>query len=419
MRDAYGAFTGGAHTDVWLMLGDNAYFSGTDPQFQAAVFDMYPEYLRQTPLWPTRGNHEMSAPVYYGNFTLPSAAEAGGLASGSEAYYSFDHANVHFVCLDSHGTDRSVGGAMWTWLQNDLAATDQDWIIAYWHHPPYSKGSHDSDTELQLIEMRENFLPLLEAGGVDLVLPGHSHSYERSYLIDGHYGHSSTFTDAMKKDPGDGDPAGDGPYQKAVAPNAGAVYAVAGSSGQITPAPVDHPVMLVNLVELGSLVIDVDGERMDVQFLDALGQVDDSFTILTHPDEGLTADTTVMSIAGGGSQNYTLDAGVEHADKLYILLGSSTGTEPGTPAGNGFTLPLNFDGFLTFTLTHPNSSALVNTLGSLDGAGTASASVVTPAGALSVNFIGRTLHFAYDVLNIPGDGAVQFVSNAHPLTFVP
>jgi hypothetical protein len=51
-------------------------------------------------------------------------------------------------------------GAMMTWLQNDLSQTTQDWIIAYWHHPPYSKGSHDSDTENQLIEMRQNANPI-------------------------------------------------------------------------------------------------------------------------------------------------------------------------------------------------------------------------------------------------------------------
>ena len=59
---------------------------------------------------------------------------------------------------------------MLTWLQQDLASTNQPWLIAFFHHPPYAKGSHDSDVDV----------------GVDLVLTGHSHCYERSYLIDGH-----------------------------------------------------------------------------------------------------------------------------------------------------------------------------------------------------------------------------------------
>jgi phosphodiesterase/alkaline phosphatase D-like protein len=55
VRDAYKSHTGTAVTDLWLMLGDNAYPDGTDQDYQAAVFDMYPETLRQAPLWPTFG----------------------------------------------------------------------------------------------------------------------------------------------------------------------------------------------------------------------------------------------------------------------------------------------------------------------------------------------------------------------------
>ena len=103
---------------------------------------------------------------------------------------------------------------MLTWLQNDLASTTQPWVIAFFHHPPYSKGSHDSDTDIELKEMRQNALPILENAGVDLVLSGHSHSYERSFLIDGHYGTSSTFTSAMKKNGGSGREDGTGAYRK-------------------------------------------------------------------------------------------------------------------------------------------------------------------------------------------------------------
>ena len=112
--------------------------------------------------------------------------------------------------LESHGIDRSPAGAMMTWLEQDLAATAQDWIVAFWHHPPYSKGGHDSDVEVELLQMRENAVPILDDYGVDLTLTGHSHSYERSFLIDGHYGDSATFSGSMKIDGGDGAPSGDG-----------------------------------------------------------------------------------------------------------------------------------------------------------------------------------------------------------------
>ena len=300
VRDAYYAYTGERHTDLWLMLGDNAYPSGTDAQYQSTLFNIYPTMLRHTVVWPTLGNHDgMSAnsPTesgpYYDIFTLPRNAQAGGLASGTEAYYSFDYANVHFVVLDSFDTDRSPNGAMLTWLDQDLGATMQDWVVAFWHHPPYSKGSHDSDTESELIDMRENVVPILEAHGVDLTLSGHSHSYERSFFIDGHHGDSSTFGPAMLVDGGDGRPAGDGAYVKAAlggTPNSGMVHTVAGSSGQTSGGSLDHPAMFVSFNLLGSVVLDIAGERLDAVFLDSGGVVRDSFTLIKgcteHPKFG-------------------------------------------------------------------------------------------------------------------------------------
>ena len=60
---------------------------------------------------------------------------------------------------------------MLTWLANDLATTTQDWIIAYWHHPPYSKGTHDSDTEGRLIDMRQNLMPPAASTGKSALTP--------------------------------------------------------------------------------------------------------------------------------------------------------------------------------------------------------------------------------------------------------
>ncbi len=290
VRDAYLDFTGTRKTDVWLMLGDNAYFDGTDPEYQAAVFDMYPMLLRNTVVWPTFGNHDagsassigQSGP-YYDIFTLPKSAEAGGLASGTEAYYSYDHGDIHFVCLDSQGSDRSQIGPMLTWLLNDLNATSQKWIIAYWHHPPYSKGSHDSDLEAQLIEMRENALPILEAGGVDMVLAGHSHAYERSILVDGFYTTPTLITGGTVVDSGDGRLNGGGAYSKpssGLAANEGTVYSVVGCSGMAGGGTLDHPLMFVSLATLGSVVIDIDGDQLDARFVDSNGSVQDYFSLV-------------------------------------------------------------------------------------------------------------------------------------------
>jgi hypothetical protein len=206
--------------------------------------------------------------------------------SGTEAYYSFDYANIHFVCLDSHDSDRRPGGAMLTWLEQDLAATQQDWIIAYFHHPPYTKGSHDSDdrkdSDGRLHDMRELVVPVLEAGGADLVLAGHSHSYERSYLMDGHYGDSKSLRPFMIRSRSDGRELVGGAYEKprpGNAPHDGTIYAVAGSSGQTGGGRLNHPVMFLSLNELGSLMLDVNGGRLDAMFIDDRARRRDQFTI--------------------------------------------------------------------------------------------------------------------------------------------
>ncbi|NNF22708.1 MAG: metallophosphoesterase family protein, partial [Saprospiraceae bacterium] len=217
VRNAYENYvnTNSLHTDMILMLGDNAYNSGTDSEYQAAVFNMYTNMLRKAVLWACPGNHDYGTINAYLNiFTQPTSGQAGGIGSGTERYYSFDYGNIHFISLDSHGSPRNVGGAQYNWLQNDLNNTTADWIVAYWHHPAYTNGSHNSDSESFLIQMRENFLPLFEAHGVDLVLSGHSHSYERTFLLNGHYGYSNSLTGSMILDNGDGDPTGDGAYDK-------------------------------------------------------------------------------------------------------------------------------------------------------------------------------------------------------------
>ena len=415
VRDAYYAYTGDKHTDLWLMLGDNAYTVGSDAEYQKAVFDMYPEMLRKSPLFATLGNHEAYVSTYFDIFTLPSAGEAGGVPSGSEAYYSFNYGNVHFVSLDSASTSVLVGDAMHTWLKADLAANDQDWTIAFWHHPPYSKGSHDSDVDWELTSMRQNFVPLLEDYGVDLVLSGHSHSYERSYLIDGHHGSSSTFHESMKKDPGDGQPGSDGAYHKAPIPHAGAIFCVAGSSGKIHTAPLDHPAMIYGAAELGSLVIDVDDHRMDVRFLRETGVVADHFTIMTYPDEGLTSKRTTISISAAGTQILELDAGPAFAGKDYALLGSMTGTTPGMPLAS-VVLPLVPDAYTEFTLQ--GGPVLPGSKGVLDGAGEAYAAIpILPS--LPASLAGLTIYHAYLVWDFSDPGLLVFTSNAFPLTLVP
>lgn len=292
VRDAYYNYIGNKHTDMMLFLGDNAYSDGKDEEYQYALFEnMYEDKLQNTIAWSTRGNHERvdastQTIPYYDIFTFPTNGECGGLASGTEAYYSFDYANIHFIVLDSYDTSRDVGSAMYTWCEADIQNTTAEWIVALWHHPPYTKGSHNSDFETELVQMRQNFLPMLEANGIDLVLSGHSHSYERSYFLNGHYGKSNTF-DINENTIGDnGATSGrledNVPYEKYIlGPEAGegTVYITAGSSGKATGGALNHQAMYLSVNELGSCVLEVNQDTMQVKFLKETGEIVDYFTI--------------------------------------------------------------------------------------------------------------------------------------------
>jgi hypothetical protein len=205
---------------------------------------------------------------------------------------------------------------MLNWLEADLQASTADWNIAFWHHPPYSKGSHNSDTETQLVEMRQNVLPILESYGIDLVLTGHSHSYERSKFIDGHYGSSSTFSDASHVvQSGSGRIDGTGAYTKSGvgASHAGAVYAVAGSSGKTSGGTLNHPAMYISLNELGSMVLDVNGLTLDAKFLNNNGTVRDYFTMT----KGGTPPPQLANVSGVVWQDVDAD-GIRETGESFL-----------------------------------------------------------------------------------------------------
>lgn len=316
VRDAFQRFNDGQAPDLVLMLGDNTYDNGQDHEYQAGVFENFGAVLRQAPLWLTLGNHDVfqqpnPSPTvpYFLNFTLPTNAEAGGVASGTEKYYSFDRGDIHLVVLDPETSDRSTSGPMLTWLRRDLATNRLPWLIAVMHNPPYSKGAKDSDTIALQYEMRANALPILEEYDVDLVLSGDSHSYERTYFMSGHYGFSSTFTTNYIRQPGDGRVGGGGAYVKSLGtyPRQGTVYVQAGNASRLISGALNHPAMVYDAATLGSLVIDVSSNRLDFRYLRDTGAIDDSFTLLKVPgtnrpptvaaDSAVTAQNTPVRLA--------------------------------------------------------------------------------------------------------------------------
>ena len=275
--------------DFWITTGDNAYRSGSNKQFQAGFFEPYKTILRNTPVWPVYGNHDARRWVFFDLFTFPTKAESGGVASGSEHYYSFDYANIHIVMLDTQENALDADSEMVSWLKEDLKQTKQQWLITFFHHPPYTKGSHDSDNKGdsggRLISTRKNLLPLLEEAGVDLVFSGHSHMYERSELISCHYGDSSTFNKSMIREK-----AKKNKYSKKenkISSNSGTIYTVIGSSSKLDNGPLNHPAMPNSLHEAGSMIFDVNQKHLKAYFINKSGQVKDQFEITKGVSTGV------------------------------------------------------------------------------------------------------------------------------------
>ncbi|MBK9792473.1 MAG: metallophosphoesterase [Sphingobacteriales bacterium] len=333
VRNSYMQFMGGKHTDGMLLLGDNAYNAGTDAEYQSNFFPQYQDsLLRNVILWPAPGNHDYAnngtrqndhVIPYYSMFTLPTAGESGGVASGTEAFYSYDFANIHFIALDSYGKESNTYriwdtlGPQVVWLKNDLATNTQKWIIAYWHHPPYTLGSHTSEGEADLVAIRENFIRILERNGVDLILCGHSHVYERSYLLNGHYGYEASFnlaTHAISNSSAKYDNSSNScPYTKKSPLSLGTVYVVAGSAGQLGGQQTGWPhnaMVYSNNLQGGGLALTIDGNRLDAEWVCNDGVIRDRFTILKDVNKKeiyttLEGDSVGLVSSWNGAYNWT------------------------------------------------------------------------------------------------------------------
>lgn len=313
-RAVYQAYRNATTTrpaDLWLWLGDNAYCCGFDDQFQRYVFDVYGSTFRNTPFYPTPGNHDYADSrtnfdiPYYKLFSVPKQGEAGGIASNSAAYFSANYGNVHVISLDSQAQQPDDNKRLYDttstqvqWLKRDLATNRLPWTLVIFHHPPYSKGSHDSDTEEQMRLLRENLTPIFERYGVDLVMNGHSHNYERYYRLRNQTGLANTF-DPAKHIAETTTARYDGSSNSCpiLTKGQGTVYVVNGSGGALGGVSPGYPHggMVAGYrgdAWGGSMLLDVTDNRLDAQFITYDGSVQDKFTLMKNVNKmvSLTAE---------------------------------------------------------------------------------------------------------------------------------
>jgi len=150
--------------------GDNAYEVGSPAEFRDCYGPTWGRFRERTR--PAAGNHDFvtrGAGGYFGYFG-PAAGRAPG------GWYSYDAGAWHVIVLNSNcdavgGCD--VASAQGAWLAADLAAHPARCTLAIWHHPRFSSGEHGGDPRA------DAFWRALYAAGVDVVVNGHDHDYER------------------------------------------------------------------------------------------------------------------------------------------------------------------------------------------------------------------------------------------------
>ncbi len=141
-------------------------------------FDAGANLFAKAPFMAVRGNHEMYGPTFMERFAMP----------GNERYYSFDYGPVHVAVLDSEdrlftrlasdvvsASDFGRGSEQYEWLKKDLESLPKAmWKVVALHRPPYSVGEHGDQVDVQAL------VPLFDSYGVNIVLAGHDHTYQRS-----------------------------------------------------------------------------------------------------------------------------------------------------------------------------------------------------------------------------------------------
>jgi hypothetical protein len=141
--------------------------------FEICVGAYYDEYLRDGNFYPTIGNHDREHARDYGFIYYTTYFNNPSQSSGNERYYDFVRGPVHFYSLNSNTNEpdgTKKGSIQHTWFKNQISKSTSTWNIVYFHHSPYTSNENEG-----IAPIRWKF----EDYGVDAVLSGHNHYYER------------------------------------------------------------------------------------------------------------------------------------------------------------------------------------------------------------------------------------------------
>jgi len=211
-------------------------------------------------------------------FATPAQGECGGVASSSKSYYAFEDGPVHFLAVDSMLRDKNLD-TMLGWIERDLDKVRREsprkWRIAFLHHAPFPSADRRERSGNMMALTK--ILPILDAGGVDLVLVADRPYYARTRLV-------RTDRTARERDAE--------PETRLVAiertkasegkpPSArGFVLTIVGNGGHPAVAPDQPPPLAVKTVaESGSLLLDISPSRIACRMIDMEGDTADTFAI--------------------------------------------------------------------------------------------------------------------------------------------
>ncbi|MEZ4241967.1 MAG: metallophosphoesterase family protein [Myxococcota bacterium] len=230
--------------DLILFTGDMVDLGGVQAQWDA-WFDAAGDILARRPLLGAHGNHEFLAPHYFAQFMFP----------GNEQWYAVRYGPLELVVLNDTLAALTDLQTEATFQQDVFGATDAPWRVAMHHQAAYSACTRHGSNQL----VRDAWAPVWDDAGVQLVLAGHNHIYERSVPIR------------------DDAPAPDG---------AGAVYLVCGGAGADLYDEVDDTAWW-NAAAVSAQHYAIGDFGPDVatfEVKDLAGTTIDRFSILRGPD---------------------------------------------------------------------------------------------------------------------------------------